>query len=231
MPTLEQYIDDLEKRQNRQQMLESNLGEAANTNPDEFANMVKLSRAAQLPVDAVPEYQDIAKQAQLIRNVNAPTMFDRAPKTSNFLLDPTKAKIVGDDIDNFKATEGTFGKMKTIASTIGGIIQSGALSSSAGIVGVARAPIEMINEIAGGILPEKPFTPLTNWLAEYQRSITQKSQAVLPKAEGVLEKGLVSGGVSLTQNVLNMPLLFAGPAGQEAYLAGLVAPEIGRAHV
>ena len=117
MSAYEDYLDGLQKRTQRQQMLESNLGEAANTNPDEFAHMVKLSRAAQVSVDAVPEYKDIANQAKLIRDVNAPTMFDQAPKTSNFLLDPTKAKIVGDDINSLKDMEARFGTIKPIERT------------------------------------------------------------------------------------------------------------------
>ena len=117
MSAYEDYLDGLQKRTQRQQMLESNLGEAANTNPDEFAHMVKLAKAAQVSVDAVPEYQDVAKQAKLIRDVNAPAMFDQAPKTSNFLLDPNKAKIVGDDINSLKDMEARFGTIKPIERT------------------------------------------------------------------------------------------------------------------
>ena len=46
MSAYEDFLDGLQKRTQRQQMLESNRGEAANTNPDEFAHMVKLSRAS-----------------------------------------------------------------------------------------------------------------------------------------------------------------------------------------
>ena len=60
MPTLEEYMDGLQRRQQKTTLLESNIGEAANTNPDEFANMVKLSRAAKISVDAVPDYKDLA---------------------------------------------------------------------------------------------------------------------------------------------------------------------------
>lgn len=66
MPTLDEYLNGIQQRQQKTQLLESNLGDAANTNPDEFANMVKLSRAASIAVDAVPEYQDMAKATQLL---------------------------------------------------------------------------------------------------------------------------------------------------------------------
>lgn len=227
MPTLDEYLNGIQQRQQKAQLLESNLGEAANTNPDEFANMVKLSRAAAISVDAVPEYQDMAKATQLLNKTNVGELIDKNPQTSKFLADPDKAKLASDDIDNFKATEGAFGQVKNFFSATGSVIHSGLLSANAGIVGVVRAPIELLNQGAGYILPERPFTPVTKFLEEYQNGISKQAQAVLPKVEGTLEKGIVSGGVSLTRNVVNIPLLFAGPTGQRAYMAAMVAPVFG----
>jgi hypothetical protein len=227
MPTLEEYLNGVQQRQQKTSLLESNLGDAANTNPDEFASMVKLSRASAIAVDAVPEYQDVAKSTQLLKKTNVPELIDTHPKTSQFLSDPNKAKLASDDIDNFKETEGVFGKIGDFFSATGGVIKSGVLSANAGIVGAVRAPIELLNDAAGVILPVRPFTPLTSALEDYQKGISKQAQAALPQTEGDLSKGVVSGGVSLVRNTLNLPLLFAGPAGQRAYFAGTLTPVFG----
>ena len=93
------------------------LGEAANTNPDEFASMTKLAKAAKISVDAVPEYKDLANQAKLLRDVNASTMLQTSPKTSNFLINPDNAKMVGDDINNLKDMEAKYGTIKPLERT------------------------------------------------------------------------------------------------------------------
>jgi hypothetical protein len=224
MPTLDEYLNGVQQRQQKAALLESNIGDAANTNPDEFANMVKLSRAASIAVDAVPEYQDLAKSTQLLKKTNVPELIDTHPKTSQFLADPDKAKLASDDIDNFKETEGVFGKIGNFFNATGGVIKSGTLSASAGIVGAVRMPIDALNDAAGVILPVRPFTPLTNALAEYQQGIKRSADAALPKMEGDIGKGVVSGGASLVRNTLNLPLLFAGPQGQRAYWAATLAP-------
>ncbi|CAB4213886.1 hypothetical protein UFOVP1453_1, partial [uncultured Caudovirales phage] len=117
MSSYEDYLNGLQQKVQKQNRLESVLGEAANTNPDEFANMVKLSKAAQISVDVVPEYKDIANQAKLLRDVNANTMLETSPRTSNFLLSPNNAKTVGDDINNLKDMEAKYGTIKPIERT------------------------------------------------------------------------------------------------------------------
>ena len=227
MPTLEEYLNGVQQRQQKTALLESNLGDAANTNPDEFANMVKLSRASAVAVDAVPDYLDLAKSTELLKKTNVPELVDTHPKTSQFLSDPDKAKLASDDIDNFKATEGVFSKIGDFFNATGGVIKSGTLSASAGVVGAIRMPIDALNDVAGVILPVRPFTPLTDALAEYQKGITKAAQYALPQAEGDISKGVVSGGASLVRNTLNLPLLFAGPQGQRAYWAATLAPVAG----
>ena len=227
MPTLEEYLNGVQQRQQKTALLESNLGDAANTNPDEFASMVKLSRAAKISVDAVPEYQDLAKSTELLKKTNVPGLVDSHPQTSKFLADPDKAKLASDDIDNFKATESVFSKVGDFFNATGGVIKSGTFSASAGIVGAVRMPIDLLNDAAGVILPVRPFTPLTNALAEYQQGIKRSADAALPKMEGDIGKGVVSGGASLVRNTLNLPLLFAGPSGQRAYWSATLAPVAG----
>jgi hypothetical protein len=227
MPTLEEYMDGLQRRQQKTTLLESNIGEAANTNPDEFANMVKLSRAAKISVDAVPDYKDLAKSTELLQKTNVPALVDSHPQTSKFLADPTKAKLASDDIDNFKETESVFSKVGQFFADTGGVIKSGTFSASAGVVGAVRIPLDALNDVAGVILPVRPFTPLTNALAEYQQGITKSAQNAMPKAETDIGKGVVSGGASLVRNTLNIPLLFAGPSGQRAYWSATLAPVAG----
>ena len=227
MPTLEEYLNGVQQRQQKTALLESNIGDAANTNPDEFANMVKLSRASAVAVDAVPDYLDLAKSTQLLKKTNVPELVDTHPKTSQFLSDPDKAKLASDDIDNFKATEGVFGKIGDFFDVAGGVAKTAALNSSAGIVGFVKAPIDLLNDAAGYVLPVRPFTPLTNALNQYKNSIEAQAKAATPKVEGDVAKGLVSGGISLVQNTMNLPLLFAGPGGQSAYWASTLTPVFG----
>lgn len=227
MPTLDEYLNGIQQRQQKTQLLESNLGDAANTNPDEFASMVKLARSSAIAVDAVPEYQDVAKANQLIKQTNVNSLIEDKPKTAQFLADPDKAKLASDDIDNFKETEGAFGTIANLFSGAGGILKAGALKGSAGVVGFVRAPIELANQAAGAILPERPFTPLTNWLEEYQKGINESAEAAIPKAESFAGKAAVGGAVSLVRNTVNLPLLFAGPQGQKAYWAATLTPVFG----
>jgi hypothetical protein len=62
-------IASLKAEEDKQKQVVSSLSEAATTNPDEFANMVKLSRAAKISLDAVPTYKEEAQQAKFLGDV------------------------------------------------------------------------------------------------------------------------------------------------------------------
>ena len=228
MATLDEYLNGLQQRQQKVDLLEANLTGAANTNPDEFASMVKLSRAAQISVEAIPDYKEMAKATSLLTQADVPTLIESSPKTAQFLSNPEKANMASDDIDNFKQTEGVFGAIGDAFKYAGGVIKSGAFGASADLVGVVRSPVEMLNELSGKVLPEKPFTPLAQALEEYQKSISRRAAAERPQAEGILKRGFLSGAESLTRNIFSVPLLFAGPAGQRAYLTSMIAPVVGQ---
>jgi len=112
MPTLDEYIEQLKRKQGQEDLLKSNLSEAANTSPDDFAANAKLARSLQIANDAVGQNKDFAKSQNLIKETNVPQLIDSHPQTSKFLVDPNNTKIASDDINNLKGIEKSYGEIK-----------------------------------------------------------------------------------------------------------------------
>ena len=60
------YLDGLQLQQQKQDLLESSVGSSATVDPNNFADMVKLSKSSEIPVESVEEHKDISKRSQLI---------------------------------------------------------------------------------------------------------------------------------------------------------------------
>ena len=114
MPTLDEYIEQLKRKQSQEDLLKSNLSEAANTSPDDWASNAKLARSLKLANDAVVQNKDFAKSQNLIQQTNVPQLIDSHPQTSKFLVDPNNTKIASDDINNLKGIEKSYGEIKPV---------------------------------------------------------------------------------------------------------------------
>lgn len=98
MSSYDDLLQGFSSEDKKKDRLASSLSEAAVTNPDEFANMVKLSKAASISIESIPDYKNEAEQAKYLGEVGFSRLWKDAPKTSEFLSDPTNAKLARNDV-------------------------------------------------------------------------------------------------------------------------------------
>jgi hypothetical protein len=112
MPTIDEYIADLDRKQKQTDLLKSNLSDAANANPDDAAANAKLARKLAMENDAIYGNKEFAKSLNLVNETNVPKLINDNPQTAKFLVNETNAKIAGDDINNLKQFEKSYGEIK-----------------------------------------------------------------------------------------------------------------------
>ena len=233
MNSYESYLNSLQQQDSKRQQLTSSLSEAATTNPDEFANMVKLSRAAGVSVDALPQYRQEAEQAQYLGSVGLQRLWRDAPKTADWLTNPDNAKLAKDDVENLSAWE----RMLQFGKRAGGSLAAAVPATNAALWGVARAGADTLSTLVtnplmqAGLLPEDPAARAADSFAQMaasQRGYEQRWQGDLSNA-GFVERSVLSGVKSLGQNLLAIPASVA--AGSPApMLATLTASTGGQAY-
>lgn len=109
MSAYDDYISQLKKEQDRSTALAASLGDAVDTNPNDFAEMKRLSRAADMSIEAVPEFRTEAKTTKLLQDIGGPDKFwKEAPRTSNFLVNPDNSKLSHDQVQNMGEFERKF---------------------------------------------------------------------------------------------------------------------------
>lgn len=155
MSAYDDYISQLKKEQDRSTALASSLGDAVDTNPNDFAEMKKLSRAADMSVDAVPEFRTEAKTTKLLQDIGGPDKFwKEAPRTSNFLVNPDNSKISHDQVQNMGEFERKF-------RMIGGGAEEGAGMTLSGLGRMLEiAQRNTIEGFANMFLPEPQRGPM-----------------------------------------------------------------------
>ncbi len=233
MSAYENYLNGLQQQDNKRQQLTSSLSEAATTNPDEFASMVKLSRAAGVSVDALPQYRQEAEQAQYLGSVGLQRLWRDAPKTADWLANPDNAKLAKDDVENLSAWE----RVLQFGKQAGGSLAAAVPATNAALWGVARAGADTLSTLVtnplmqAGFLPEDPAARAADTFAQMaasQRGYEQRWQGDLSGA-GFVERSVLSGVKSLGQNLLAIPASVA--TGSPApMLATLTASSGGQAY-
>ena len=216
MSQYEDYLASLKVEDDKRNQVVSSLSEAATTNPDEFANMVKLSRAAKISLEAVPEYKEEAQQAKFLGDVGLDRLWKDAPKTTQFLATPDHAKMASDDIENLSGIEGALRIAKNSGRALAQVIPR----INEGIYGAAAAPFELLGiDSVGG------------YLRDQQKNSQAWGKHVGPqgKSSGNIESGFYSGITSAGQNLLSLPLAFL-PGGQGAALAAMTIPVFGESY-
>lgn len=208
--------------QGERTQLRSTLYNSLLENPDMAARATQLGRRTGIPADVVsrnlPEVQ---------RNVQLDD-FDRvlqnSPTVAKWLTEQNNAALAHDDVENLGAIDTAL----RFTKDTGRAGLSGLQSASSGVVGLVRAPVELVapllDPLAGRILPENPLRRVAGGLTKIQQSIDAQAKANMPKADGIIGSGYFSGIASLSRNLAALPLLFLGPAGQRATLTGMVAP-------
>lgn len=211
-------------------------------NPDMAARAQRLGRQAGLPADVVQR-----NLPEVERNVFL-SDFDRilqnSPTVAQWVADPNNAAVSHDDVGVLGTIESAVrymvsapnaprGGLMSDLGTLGMAGVSGIQRASAGVVGAVQAPFDLAAPLAdplvGRVLPANPFRATAQGLAQYRQSIEAQAKANTPKTEGVVGAGVVSGVQSLATNIAALPMLFAGPEGQRAYLTQMVTPVFGQA--
>lgn len=197
-------------------------------NPDMAARAQKLGRQTGLPPDLVQRNLPEVERGIYLNDVDK--LLQQNPAVAQFLASPQFAAMAHDDVKNMGAVESTlrvFGNLGTAA-------KSGVASVNAGLMGALQAPVDLLaplgDPLAGTILPENPLRRVASGLSKLRQSYEADAKYWTPKAGGDIEAGIYSGVSSLTTNLLGLPMLFAGPAGQRAYLTQMTAPVGGRAY-
>lgn len=226
MSAYNELLNNFAEEDQKKNRLVSSLSEAAVTNPDEFASMVKLSKAASVSLEALPSYKEEAEQAKYLGEVGLARLWKDAPKTSEFLTDPTSAKLAKDNIDNLTGIESAFQFMKNS----GNALRSGIYGMNAGIVGAVQAPFDLaapfVDPLSGRLFPENPLRRVSAGLAEYRQGIDATAKGYAPRGDGNIEQGWYSGLASLSRNLTTLPMAFL-PGGQAAALTGMTLPVFG----
>ena len=198
MSAYDDYLNGLEQEDTKRNRLTSSLGEAASVNPDEFASMVKLSRAASVSLEALPHYKEEAQQAKLFGEVGLEKLWKDAPKTSAFLSQPDNAKLSHDDTGNLSGFE-----------------QAARLLKNTGKAAVAAVP--KLNEGAWGVaqagaelLPGAIGSGASGFFNQQRLASKATGDSLMPKGDGIIESSWYSGMQSLGLNMLQLPLGIGG---------------------
>lgn len=206
------------------QAISTSLEQAIKVLPDKAAGAQELAKATGLPLDAVERNFDEVSRYAKIKELQS--FLASSPILARQMADPEFAKLAQRDVQNLGALEKVFEESRNLGRVIG----SSAYGMSAGAVGAARAPVELLapllDPLAGTLLPENPLRRVEQGLANYQGSIQAQADRLMPQAESIVGAGVYSGVASLTRNLLAMPLAFL-PGGQTAALTAMTAPVFG----
>jgi hypothetical protein len=221
-PAIDAHLGDIQ--QTERAAFESTLDLALPRNPDKAAEAQTLADRFKLDMQTVQAKQD--ELARIARGEDIRKSLIASPILRRQMTDMKFAEIAHDDVETLSGIESVMTAIKnTPAALMGGL-----KSASAGVVGVAQIPFDMLDPVgelfSGTILPENPIRRVSQGLGQYRKWIDDQAKASMPKGSGNIESGYYSGMASLSRNVASLPLLFA-PGGQRATLSAMVAPVVG----
>ena len=172
---------------------------AADVNPDTEAELKAIAQRTGVPIDAVREYPEDVRKQDKLDSIDFDNLAKTSPVTTYTLADVEKAKIVHDDIPNLSAIESALQFGKDAGKTLG----AGVFAGTAGIAGAGEALSKNIGDLFNPILPEG-YNPWYKNAADLQALRHQQqawSDYLKPEATTTLGKGVVSGVMSLGQNI------------------------------
>ncbi len=147
-------------RPNQGQAARAGFALASNTNPDTYAQALRIARRAGLPVQTILNQPTEAKRQDAIGSIDFDTLGKTLPATAALLADVEKAKIAHDDVENMGIIETLVNSFKRGFPAVHAILPSlNMVNQSAGL-----AIYRKIDErIANG---EDPKTVLADY-ADY----------------------------------------------------------------
>ena len=213
-PDQHNIYDDLLDQQQAEtdQRLRKTLDLASQFNPEHAAQASTLAQRMALPVDVIernlPEAQRRSQMTEVANLANS------SPVLKKQLFNPEFAKIAHDDTPNLNALESVLKFGKDSYKTIG----AGAFAGTAGLLGGVEAVNKNIGDLFDPVIPEgfNPWYIGADNLKELRHSQQDWSKYLTPEADTNLGKGLISGGMSLAQNI---PMLAAAVYARNPNLA------------
>lgn len=212
-------------------------------NPDMAARAQKLGRQTGIPADVVQRNLPEVERNAFLSDFDR--ILQNSPTVAQWVADPNNAAVSHDDVGVLGSIESALryvvsapgaprGGLMSDLGTVGMAGVSGLQRASAGVVGVVQAPFELAAPLAdplvGRILPGNPLRATAEGLSAWRQNIEAQAKANTPKAEGVVGAGVISGVQSLATNIAALPMIFAGPAGQRAYMTQMTAPVFGQSY-
>lgn len=212
-------------------------------NPDMAARAQKLGRQTGIPADVVQRNLPEVERNAFLSDFDR--ILQNSPTVAQWVADPNNAAVSHDDVGVLGSIESALryvvsapnaprGGLMSDLGTVGMAGVSGLQRASAGVVGLAQAPFELAAPLAdplvGRILPGNPLRATAEGLSAWRQNIEAQAKANTPKAEGVVGAGVISGVQSLATNIAALPMIFAGPAGQRAYMTQMTAPVFGQSY-
>ena len=183
MPGLFEEYDDIIKSSDRQQQLKTSLYTSADSNPDQEAGFIKLSRKTGIPVEALRNDNGAEARRRATALPADGDVMTAAPVTTSFLSDPANARIAHDDIDNLSGMERTIAEF--LRPTRDFIRRVGSTMAEAPLVPVAMG--RGLNKL---LSPVVDFgTGAYDTAEAYWQPIVKKWQQALatPEPRGVME--------------------------------------------
>lgn len=212
-------------------------------NPDMAARAQKLGRQTGIPADVVQRNLPEVERNAFLSDFDR--ILQNSPTVAQWVADPNNAAVSHDDVGVLGSIESALryvvsapnaprGGLVSDVGMLGMAGVSGLQRASAGVVGLAQAPFELAAPLAdplvGRILPGNPLRATAEGLSAWRQNIEAQAKANTPKAEGVVGAGVISGVQSLATNIAALPMIFAGPAGQRAYMTQMTAPVFGQSY-
>lgn len=189
---------------------------AVNTNPDQYANAMRVAKITGLPVQTVLGQPDLAKQREALATTDYAALNKFAPATAALMSNIDTAKIAHDDVQNLTDTEGSFNIASLAWDALGreapdvqkALAMTGPALSSApsviakGVYGTARGITEL--------MPYGENSPLANWFADQARLQNNRINSLVKPTGSVFADGYASGMQSLGVNLLTLPAAAGG---------------------
>lgn len=213
-PEQHSVYDDLLDQQQAEsdQWLRKILDLASQVNPDQAAQAANLAKKTTLPIDVVERnLQETQRRTQM---AEVESLVNSSPILKRQLFDPAFTKIAHDDIDNLSAMESALKFGKDSYKTLG----AGVFAGTAGVLGGVEAVNKNIGDLFDPVIPDgfNPWYIGADSLKGLRQNQQDWSKYLTPEADTNFGKGVISGAMSLAQNI---PMMAAAVYARDPKLA------------
>ena len=246
------YLDGLQLQQQKQDLLESSVGSSATVDPNNFADMVKLSKSSEIPVESVEEHKDIAKRAQLFGDAAIGRLWKDAPKTASFLTDQHNANLSSDSIplltkieQGFQGIAGMISgenaqenqqRAISVTNDLGGVFGAVVPAFYGGVAGANRSLFDLgagsmsaFTKSLGYTEPgsfETGLRTIGDALGQAQEKYKKQAESFNLKSKDPIVQGVFSGLTGAVSMAPSLPFLLT-PETEPLFWSSFLAPLFG----